>query len=55
MIEKKTNKYGMHYFTVKAHNGQIIVSSELYTSEEGRDRGIETLKDVMKDLILLGK
>ena len=51
MIEKKTNKYGMYYFTVKAHNGQIIVSSELYTSEEGRDKVIEPLKTVMTDLI----
>ncbi len=48
MIEKKTRKNGMHYFVVKANNGQIIVSSEDYSSEAGRDNGISSLKAIIE-------
>ena len=44
MIEKKTRKNGLHYFTVKADNGYIIVYSQDYSSEAARDNGIASLK-----------
>lgn len=48
MIEKKQRKNGMHYFTVKASNGQILVVSGDYNSEAGRDNCIESLKSVIQ-------
>jgi len=39
--ESKNNKY---YFNLKATNGQIIGSSEMYESTAGRDNGIESVK-----------
>lgn len=33
------------YFNLKsAHNGQVIGTSEMYTSEQGRENGIESVK-----------
>jgi len=48
MIEKKQAKNGHYYFVVKAYNGQIIVSSELYASEAARDNGIASLKRIVE-------
>ncbi|RYC67009.1 MULTISPECIES: YegP family protein [Spirosoma] len=42
--ERKTSTNGKFYFTLKAGNGQVIGSSELYESESGRDNGIESVK-----------
>ena len=42
--EKKTSNKGDAYFNLKASNGQIIGSSEMYSSEAGRDNGIESVK-----------
>jgi uncharacterized protein YegP (UPF0339 family) len=42
--EKKTSNKGDAYFNLKAANGQIIGSSEMYSSEAGRDNGIESVK-----------
>nr|DAI89571.1 MAG TPA: UPF0339 protein [Caudoviricetes sp.] len=47
MIEKKQRKNGMYYFVVKATNGQIVVTSEDYNSEAGRDNGIASLKRII--------
>lgn len=35
---------GKFYFNLKASNGQIIGTSEMYESESGRDNGIESVK-----------
>ena len=51
MIESKQRKNGIYYFVVKAKNGQIIVSSEDYSSEAGRDNGIASLKNIMQKII----
>lgn len=51
MIESKQSKNGMYYFVVKAYNGQIIVSSEDYSSEASRDNGIASLKNIMQGII----
>jgi uncharacterized protein YegP (UPF0339 family) len=42
--EKNTSKNNKYYFNLKAGNGQIIGSSEMYESTSGRDNGIESVK-----------
>lgn len=42
--EKKTSSNGKFHFNLKATNGQVIGSSELYATESGRDQGIESVK-----------
>lgn len=42
--ERKTSTNGKPYFNLKAGNGQVIGSSELYESEASRDNGIESVK-----------
>jgi len=42
--DRKEAKNGKHYFNLKASNGQIIGSSEMYESAAGRDKGIESVK-----------
>jgi len=42
--EKKTSNTGDHYFNLKAANGQVIASSEMYLSESGMNNGIESVK-----------
>ncbi|PWB27980.1 YegP family protein [Flavobacterium sp. HTF] len=42
--EKKESKNGKYHFNLKAGNGQIIGSSEMYESAAGRDNGIESVK-----------
>jgi len=36
---------GQHYFNLKANNGQVIGTSEMYTTKEARDNGIESVKE----------
>ncbi|WP_130736014.1 YegP family protein [Flavobacterium sp. J27] len=43
-FEKKTATSGKPYFSLKASNGQIIGSSEMYESTAARDNGIESVK-----------
>jgi len=42
--DRKTASNGSPYFNLKAGNGQIIGSSEMYSSEAARDNGIESVK-----------
>jgi len=42
--DKLTSKNGKSYFNLKAGNGQIIGTSEMYESEASRDNGIESVK-----------
>lgn len=44
-FERKTSTNGKPYFTLKATNGQVIGTSELYESEASRDKGIESVKN----------
>ncbi len=44
MNEKKTSTNGKYYFNLKAGNGQIIGTSEMYESTSGRESGIESVK-----------
>jgi uncharacterized protein YegP (UPF0339 family) len=43
-FDKKTSTNGKYYFNLKATNGQIIGTSEMYESSSGRDNGIESVK-----------
>ncbi|MGC5702808.1 YegP family protein [Pseudomonas sp. NFXW11] len=42
--ERKSAKDGKPYFNLKAANGQTIGSSETYSSEAARDKGIASVK-----------
>ncbi|MBQ2992349.1 MAG: YegP family protein [Alistipes sp.] len=42
--ERKEAKNGAPYFNLKATNGQVIGSSEMYSSESARENGIESVK-----------
>jgi len=41
--ERKETKSGGHMFNLKATNGQVIGTSESYTSTSGRDNGIASV------------
>lgn len=42
-FDKKTSTNGKAYFNLKASNGQIIGTSEMYESEASRDNGIASV------------
>ena len=42
-FESKTSSSGKPYFNLKATNGQIIGTSEMYESTAARDNGIESV------------
>ena len=53
--ERKETKSGQHMFNLKAGNGQVIGTSESYTSTSARDNGIASVMKnapdaAMKDL-----
>ncbi|OCB75839.1 hypothetical protein B0A79_02975 [Flavobacterium piscis] len=43
-FDKQESKSGKPYFNLKASNGQIIGSSEMYESTSARDSGIVSVK-----------
>lgn len=42
-FEKKISANGKFYFALKAKNGQIIGSSQMYSTEASRDGGIDSV------------
>lgn len=42
--EKKSSTAGQPYFVLKAANGQIIGTSEMYSGEAARDNGIASVQ-----------
>ena len=48
-FERKTAKNDSPYFNLKAANGQIIGSSQMYKSEAARDNGIASVATNAKD------
>lgn len=44
MFEKKESSNGKYYFNLKASNGQVIGTSEMYESEASRRNGIDSVK-----------
>ena len=43
-FDRKTSANGKHFFNLKASNGQVIGSSEMYESASSRENGIESVK-----------
>ncbi|WP_299220376.1 YegP family protein [uncultured Aquimarina sp.] len=43
--ERKTAKDGKFFFNLKASNGQVIGSSQMYSSESGMENGINSVKE----------
>lgn len=43
-FERKVATNGKHYFNLKAGNGQIIGSSQMYEAEAGMENGISSVK-----------
>ncbi len=52
-FDKKTSTNGKYYFNLKATNGQIIGSSQMYEGESGRDNGIQSVKTNAPDAELV--
>jgi len=50
--EKKTASNGKCFFNLKATNGQVIGTSQLYESEASRDSGIASVKANAPDAII---
>lgn len=44
-FERNTTKDGRCYFNLKAGNGQIIGTSQMYESDNGMENGIESVKN----------
>jgi uncharacterized protein YegP (UPF0339 family) len=44
MFERKTAKNGSPYFNLKASNGQVIGTSEMYSQTSGMENGIASIK-----------
>lgn len=42
--DRKTAKNGQPFFNLKAGNGQVIGTSEMYSSEAARENGIQSVK-----------
>ena len=45
-FERKTASDDRTYFTLTATNGQVIGQSQMYTTAQSRDNGIEAVKSV---------
>jgi uncharacterized protein YegP (UPF0339 family)/CBS domain-containing protein len=43
-FELKQSANGQYFFNLKASNGQVILSSEMYNSKSAAERGIESIK-----------
>ncbi|MGJ1386288.1 YegP family protein [Sphingobacterium spiritivorum] len=43
-FDRKQAKNGAYYFNLKAANGEIIGTSQMYASGSGRDNGIASVK-----------
>ena len=51
-FERLTASNGKFYFNLKATNGQVVGSSQMYESEASRDNGIESVKNNVLDVIV---
>lgn len=43
---RRTSSDGQYYFNLLAANGEIIGTSEMYTSESSRENGIRAVKEI---------
>ena len=44
-FELKTSKNGQFYFNLTAKNGQVIASSEMYTTKDAAENGIRSVQE----------
>jgi uncharacterized protein YegP (UPF0339 family) len=51
-FELKKSKSGQYHFNLKAGNGQIIATSEMYESKDSALNGIESVRSNAKDAAL---
>jgi len=49
--DKKESSSGKPYFTLKAGNGQVVGTSEMYESTSARDNGIASVKSNAPDAV----
>lgn len=52
-FDSKQSTNGKYYFNLKARNGQIIGTSELYETSSGRDNGINSVKKNAADAAII--
>jgi len=52
-IKKSDNKGILQpwYFVLKANNGEIILQSEMYSTEQGADNGIAAIKAAVIEIV----
>lgn len=50
--EKKTSSNGKYYFNIKASNGQIIGTSEMYEVVTARDNAISAVQTIVADAMV---
>ncbi|MEZ5047567.1 MAG: YegP family protein [Chitinophagaceae bacterium] len=48
-FERKTSTNEKYYFNLKASNGQVIGTSQMYASEDSRENGIASVKSNAPD------
>lgn len=48
-FERKLAANGKHFFNLKASNGQVVGSSQMYADESGRDNGIASVRTSAAD------
>ncbi len=54
-FEKRSSVANQPYFVLKAENGQIIGTSEMYSTTSARDNGIASVKRFGKDALLIDR
>jgi uncharacterized protein YegP (UPF0339 family) len=47
-FERKDSKDGSHYFVLKAANSKVIGKSQMYTTKESMENGIESVRENTK-------
>ncbi|MEH6308586.1 YegP family protein [Olivibacter sp. CPCC 100613] len=52
-FDSKESSNGKYFFNLKARNGQIIGTSEMYESSAGRDNGISSVKKNAPDATIV--
>ena len=52
LYELKASINGKFYFNLKAVNGQIIGTSQMYADESGRNNGVESVKSNAPDAVI---
>ncbi|MBF4517346.1 YegP family protein [Flavobacterium sp. ANB] len=51
-FDKRESSNGKPYFNLKASNGQVIGSSEMYESNSARDNGISSVKNNTSNAVI---